>query len=551
MRINALGLLAIVNALCGPAPAYAQDPVATLSAAANPSDRCSALTGLAVDGGRVTAAVMTGVKPIAAAAGNAAPAAVVSLAGDGRASCRVEILLRPEPDTQIKTEIWLPQDRDWNGKFFGTSTSGIEAIDRRELAGGLARGYATASMEFSGYTFAGPEQIYRFGIDHAALRRNYAWRGVHVMTLAAKAVIERYYARKPAYSLFGGWSGAGYQAIAEATRFPGDYDGLLVGSPSINYANLGFSQGYRYVVTHRSPSSAIPATLLPAIAAQVLAQCDGLDGLADGIIGDPRRCQVDFTRMMCRAPADVGCLSSDQATALAAIYGGLHDPRDGKLIYPGFPAGAELSSGAAVRISGAGNGSFINDATPGPLVWVLGSSFSAEMWSAFDFGEQADRYRAAFAPYENADPDWSAFAARGGKVIFYTGWAESNVNPMDLVNYFQALQAKSGGAEKASRFVRLYLAPGMYHGGTGPGPNLFGQRLALQGTGPQDDAIMALDRWVVEGTPPDALIATKRAGDNPQGQIQRRRSLCPFPQVARWNGLGTIDDAASFDCKTP
>lgn len=541
---------AITMAIALPSGSSPAQSSAKADSVVRPTDqRCSALAGRTVAGGRIVSAEIAGnVSP--AGADHAGNGQSTARPLEGQPFCRVFVELTPELDARVNFEIWLPIESAWNGKLLGTSAGGLEGIDHSELAGGLARGYAVAAMDAIPADPGGPN-TYRFAIGRPALAKNYAYRGVHVMTVASKEVLAAFYGRQVGASIFVGCSGAGYQALGEAMRYPADYNGVVAGNPPVNFADLGLSQGYRYVVSHRSAMSAIPLTALPMIASEVLAQCDSLDGLADGIIDDPRRCRVNFGRLACKPGEANSCLHPQQVATLDALYAGLRDLRTGAQIYPGFLPGAELSGGAKVRIGDDSGASFINDGTPGPLIWGLGTRFKAQDWLKFDFGSDGDRARAAIAPFENADPDLSAFAARGGKVLLYAGWGDANINAMDVVKYYEALVRRAGGWDEARHFSRLFMAPGMYHCSGGPGPNSFGQRLAQIGSSRHDDVIKAIDSWVTEGIAPERIVATKFENDDAAARIIRSRPLCPFPKVARWRGTGSIDDANAFNCVEP
>jgi feruloyl esterase len=127
------------------------------------------------------------------------------------------------------------------------------------------------------------------------------------------------------------------------------------------------------------------------------------------------------------------------------------------------------------------------------------------------------------------DPDLSAFK---GKIVMYHGWADPVVPPMESIRYYDSVARAMPG--KAPGFLRLFMVPGMGHCGGGPGPNTF-------------DALGALDRWVTQGIAPDRIVASHSTG----GAVDRTRPLCPYPQVARWNGVGSSDEAASFACAAP
>jgi feruloyl esterase len=459
--------------------------------------------------------------------------------------CRVKATVTPTAGSDIGIEIWLPLDEKWNGKFYGTGNGGAGGrIVYSALLGGIGRGFAVANTDLG--THVGTPPSMRFGVGRPDLRANYTYRAVHAMTEVGKEAVRRFYGRQASKSIFSGCSAGGFEAMGEAIRFPKDYDGIIAGDPAINFAPLALFQGYSYAMTHRTPASAIPVSLLPTLAAEAIRQCDALDGLKDGLISDPRQCRVDWSRIACHPGMAEGCANPDQIVALQAIYAGLRNPRNGRLIYPGFNPGAEATAGAKVRLSDAGAASLNTSAVPGPLTWVLPANWVAADWLHFDFGADSERMLHAFAPYENNSPDLGAFRAHGGKFILYTGWADPNISPIDHAYFYERVIARTGGDREFSRF---FAAPGMNHCGGGPGPNNFGQGAA--GTGPNNDVVAAMERWVDGGPAPERLVATKFRGDDPSQGIERTRPLCAFPRVARWDRRGSIDDAASFSCVGP
>ncbi len=162
-------------------------------------------------------------------------------------------------------------------------------------------------------------------------------------------------------------------------------------------------------------------------------------------------------------------------------------------------------------------------------------------WLTANLEHDVDRDDAALGHIVNAtNPDLTAFEARGGKLILFQGWSDPLNSPLATVNYYESVVARMGRAN-AARFTHLYMAPGMPHCFGGSGPNTFGTPM-----------LSALDRWVGKGVAPRAIIATKyRMDGDPASGIVRTRPLCPYPQVARYKGTGSIDVAASFACRTP
>ena len=147
------------------------------------------------------------------------------------------------------------------------------------------------------------------------------------------------------------------------------------------------------------------------------------------------------------------------------------------------------------------------------------------------------------------DPDLKKFKDRGGKLILYHGWSDAAIPPVNAIDYYESVVSKMG-ASSSSGFVRLYMAPGMQHCGGGPGPNFFWSTNTTSRGDAQHDMEAAIEKWVEEGAAPGPIVATKfKTGANISSGVERTRPLCPYPQTARWNGSGSLDDAASFTCK--
>ncbi|MFY9569839.1 MAG: tannase/feruloyl esterase family alpha/beta hydrolase, partial [Blastocatellia bacterium] len=90
----------------------------------------------------------------------------------------------------------------------------------------------------------------------------------------------------------------------------------------------------------------------------------------------------------------------------------------------------------------------------------------------------------------------------------------------------------------------------MQHCAGGPGPDSFGAFFIGEPSDPQHDMSVALERWVEQGIAPDQIVASKLKGSDPKSAVIRTRPLCPYPQIARYKGSGSTDDAANFVCTT-
>lgn len=461
--------------------------------------------------------------------------------------CRVELTITPAPGAEISSELWLPATERWNKRYLAMGAIGAAGtIDRGSLMTGIAKGYAIATSDAGSHS-GGPFGM-KFG-RNPELAANRSYRGVHLTAVASKQLVLGYYGEKPAANVFMGCSGGGYEAMSLIQRYPEDYDGVLVGDPVLDWEKLGLWQGWIYAASHRAPGAAIPAAKLPLLNQATIGACDARDGVRDGVIDDPRGCKVDFKKLQCKADDAADCFTAAQVGTLEKIYTPFVHPRSKAMLYPAFNLGAESGVGAPARLAGESIGSTVTAAQPGPLLWSLPEGFKPEDWLTFDFAKDSDAAIKAYAPYANSNPDLSAFKARGGKVIMFTGWADPNLHPEILISYYEAMSKKVGGAEAARSFSRLFMAPGLNHCIGGPGPNVFGQQLVVDAPeGPERNILQALERWVVDGVAPEQIIAQRHEGDDRSKPVARTRPLCAYPKVARWTGQGSTDAAENFRC---
>jgi feruloyl esterase len=439
--------------------------------------------------------------------------------------CRVSGTIAPA----IKFEIWLPEPGAWNGKLQGVGNGGVAgSIAQGSLAAALGRGYAAVSSNLG---HDGGPIDFDFAIGHPELVSDWGHRATHMMTVVAKAAIEAYYGKPPAKSYFTGCSGGGRQGLMEAQRYPADYDGIVAGDPTADFTRLTLGgRLWEAIATLKDPSHYIPASKVPVIAAATVAACDALDGIKDGVIDDPRQCKFDPATIQCKAGDRPDCLTEGQVAALKAIYAGA-TYADGKQIFPGYMPGGELGP--------AGWATYVSGLAPGKASQFLyGGNFARFMVMerpdydplTFDYDRDMPKAIAKLSKTIDAtDPDLAAFKAHGGRLIQYHGWSDPGVSPLSSVNYYTAVGEHLRG--DPSGFYRLFMVPGMQHCVGGPGPDHF-------------DALAALEQWVEHDKAPDRIVTAHIEGGVPT----RTRPLCPYPQVAHWDGKDSIDNAESFSC---
>jgi feruloyl esterase len=460
------------------------------------------------------------------------------------AFCRVVAEVSPTPDSAIKLEVWLPAS-GWNGKYQGQGNGGFAGmIGYPALGAAIKRGYATAGTD-TGH--AGGDAAWALGHPEKVI--DFGYRGIHEMTLKAKALIEAFYSDHPQHSYFASCSDGGREALMEAQRFPQDYDGILAGAPANFWTHLLVDAMWVVQATTLDQPSYIPAGKLPAIGAAVLAACDAQDGVADGILNDPRQCHFDPATLLCKGADSNSCLTAPQVTALEKIYAG---PRDsaGNHLFPGYLPGAEEGPG--------GWGLWITGSGPGrSLLSFFGTQFFTDMvyeqagwdYKTFNLDQATKLADSKTASALNAtDPNLKPFRARGGKLVMYHGWGDAAIPAPNTIDYYRSVVAAMG-QRKTDSFLRLYMAPGMQHCGDGPGPNSFGQGANFPPYDPEHNIYTALEQWVEKGVAPSKIIATKYVNDfAPARGVKMTRPLCPYPQAAKYKGAGDTNDAANFVC---
>ncbi len=335
--------------------------------------------------------------------------------------------------------------------------------------------------------------------DAPALRTDFAYRGVHVVTLAAKAIVAKYYGQKQAYAYFSGCSDGGREALMEAERYPADYDGITAGAPAANFTvQNSFYHAWDAVSNTGADGHAVllPARL-PVLHAAVLKACDTLDGVADGIISDPTRCHFDPATIQCKSgQASDTCLTPAEVEAARRLYAGPHDDKGNRFVVGTLMPGSELSwKGVEVPMAPDGlvpAAMFAEDS----VKYLLHVPALPASWTVKDFVFDLANFQQITAYnsfYGATDPDLSAYFNRGGRLLLWHGWSDPHISPINSIAYYRAVEATLG-ADATRQGMRFYLFPGLYHCGGGDGLNQF-------------DVLTPMMAWVEGGKAPDTLKA--------------------------------------------
>ncbi len=450
----------------------------------------------------------------------------VAADAQGPAYCQVTGYVAPN----VGFEMRLPAV-SWNGKMLEVGCGGdCGYIAAGACRGPLERGYACIATD-TGHRGQGGAWASN---DLEALI-DFAYRAIHVVAIAGREVVKRYYDTPPKHSYFFGCSTGGRQGLIEAQRFPWDFDGIISGAPWIQDSDSAMN----YVWTARA-LPVLSRADLELVHARALAACDSDDGVADGIIGNPARCAFDPRTLLCSAGKDAGCLTAPQVDAVRKVYEGPVDSQGHKLFPRGAMPGSELN-----WIDGNDE----NENWAKLYFRYLTVPSPGRNWTPRDFNFDTDSKRFASGIQESlfsaANPDLRKFRAAGGKLIVYQGWNDESTMPAMTIDYYELVVRAMGGDD----FLRLYLVPGMNHCGGGDGA------FAV-------DYLTALEQWVERGIAPDVLLAAHpktlldsdtttyapllRKFPIAAADVTFTRPLFPYPRYAVYRGKGDVRDSASF-----
>ena len=438
---------------------------------------------------------------------------------------------------QNKFEVKLPLPPDWNHKLFFEACGGFcGTLDGLLCNLGLARGYASVTSNGGHDSASGFDGAW--AANAPELQNDFGWRSTHVVALVAKELVTRYYGQRIAHAYLAGNSKGGQAVLMEAQRFPDDFDGLMPSAPVYDYTgrNMIAAAWFAQAIDDGRGGSVLNDEAARTIHESVLAQCGAQAGVDEGLITDPPTCAWQPEAVAC--PPSVrtsACLSPQQVSAVHRLMAPARNSA-GEIIwsYPYLP-GTETqwvgwnyfgapSQGIVPRLANRvlpeQFGGYLIDATVRPHVSAL----------TFDFDRDPPTLTRARRIYDATSVDLHAFKQRGGKILLWHGWADGAISAAASVGYYQAVEAAMGGRAQTETFFRLFLIPGVHHGGGGPGLTEF-------------DTLTALEKWVETSEPPTMLIASSSVN----GVRERSRPVYPYPILARYAGHGDPKHADSFE----
>jgi feruloyl esterase len=450
--------------------------------------------------------------------------------------CRVLVKMN---DSTLRFESRLPTS-GWNGKLVFLGGGGFRGAlfepDRPFFSASIrAERYATMVTN-GGYDYPTRDAGYfqaNFAYDPVKLVE-FTYLSEHRTLPFGKELIRKFYGAGPSKSYFEGCSSGGHDAMMLSQRWPNDFDGIVARAPAGNFIGQQFNRIAKAV---RAPGGTLSPAKQTLLAKAVLAKCDKLDGLEDGIISRPSACGFDPRELRCADGADgESCLSDVQNATVKTVTSPIAT-NDGTWSHPGYNFGAENSPKgwgeyvwpSASFLGGDSPQGAFSDGFIRSFV-TRDPGFDTKTWDPDDWLASLSLVGAL---YQAFNPDLSGLKARGAKLILWNGTNDTAISPLDTARYYNRVVEKMG-SEAADGTVELFLAPGVGHCAGGAGPD-------------QVDLMKALSTWVESGTPPSGqnLVLTKQ---DKSGEAVMTRPMCKYPAWPRYKGTGDINAASNFEC---
>lgn len=397
----------------------------------------------------------------------------------------------------------------------------------------LKRGYAAISHD-GGHQAKSWET--HWAVDQDALEL-WAHKILPVVAGAGTQLTTSLYGQAPRYKYFSGCSNGGRLGLQAAQRYPELFDGIAAGGSIFELSGIAGLWGNWLIATNQSgQNSRFPPAKVPLIKRLVMDQCDALDGLADGIIDDPRNCQVDFKAAACVAGAPVQdqCLSGPEAALLNTLYGGVKNG-DGEVVYPAVAFGSEHY--AERWMFGAdGKPAWGVRASAGYRQMLAQDLSLADMPAGLPTDQMLDWISRSSIPAltDATDPDLSGLRKAGNKLLIYHGWSDPLIIPEPITHYYQKAAEAAGGMGQLQEHARLFMVPGWGHCWEKPA------------NAPDDfDPLFELEQWVEKGRNPQFMVARQ---ENASGEEKRSRPICSYPSVARLEAGKSPEDYKNYQC---
>ncbi len=425
----------------------------------------------------------------------------------------------------LEFDLRLPTQ--WNQRVVYMGGGGFDGVIPPPHGLAFSQGYVTLAS--NGGHNQGPDESWA---QDAEKLNDYAYRSVHKTLTAARSIIERRYGQAALRTYFEGCSNGGREALIQAQRYPNDFDGIVARAPAWNIVDLLIAGNATTKQYFGSAASQLSSAKIATLSNAVLAACDALDNVRDGIVSHPAACGFDPGTLRCTGADNDSCLTDAQIATARKVYS-IYRYGNNVPYYIGWPPGGESDPfGWAVWIGSQSTGLaslstkfiryfLLNDPSYDPMAFVPENHFPAIAGKALLMNA--------------ASTDYSTFRSRNGKLILWHGTNDWAISFNSTALHYNNTVAAAGSQAAADQFVEFFPAPGVQHCFGGAGPDLV-------------DLLTPLRRWVEEGIPPSQqnLLAVKV--DTSTSTITSSRPLCKFPKYPRYLGTGNPNLASSYVC---
>lgn len=452
--------------------------------------------------------------------------------------CNIEGYIAP----QVGFIVQLPT-KTWNQRFLMQGCGGFCGILFPSMCeDALKRGYATTVTDM-GHKSSPIDGMWAYNDRQAEI--DFAYRATHVVTVAAKEIINRFYGEPAKYNYFRGCSTGGRQGLVEAQQFPEDFDGIVVGAPPMNEVKSAvYALGWPMRVNRDKDGEPIlTSDKLPLLHKAAIEACDMTDGIEDGIIGDPVNCRLDPKELQCRFGNGKDCLTKEQVRVANLIYGGARDEDGNKLMKDGPPPGSEMRWAGYLgeATSASGNLKRMHEDFLRYMAFAEdpGPDYDPD---TFRFGADAAKLQFMERLYNAEHPDLRQYQKNGGKLLLYMGLQDS-FSAKRLADYYQTVGRILNDQDALEDFFKIYLLPGVNHCRGGAGTDAV-------------DWLTLMEAWVERGEAPDMITAYKLKSGKvqpsttfppPSSDTDLIRPIFPYPHRAMYKGEGDPNDTDNYE----
>ncbi|KAF2787152.1 tannase and feruloyl esterase [Melanomma pulvis-pyrius CBS 109.77] len=452
--------------------------------------------------------------------------------------CRISLYVSTSNRSGINMEAWLPAN--WTGRFLSTGNGGLAGcIGYNDMAYTASLGFASVGAN-NGHNGTSGGAFY----NNADVVADFAYRSIHTGVVVGKQISETFYGSCHKKSYYLGCSTGGRQGFKSAQDFPGDFDGIVAGAPAFAFNNLTSWSGHFYTLTGPSDSPTfVPTSLWTVVHQDILAQCDALDGYADGIIEDPSLCHYTSANLLCTPASNSStCLTPAQSATVDAIFSPLY-AADGSLVYPRMQPGSEILASRII---------YTGQPFPYTADWFRYAIYNDPTWNpaTLNTTDYANAARINPSNIETWNGDLSKVKQRGAKILHYHGLMDGIISSDNSPRYYEHVSKTMGlGPEELDDFYRFFRISGTGHCSGGDGASVIGQNInSVESVEPERNVLMAMVNWVENGVAPEAVIGAKWINGTKSAGIEYERAHCKYPKRNMYKGVGDPKDIGSWEC---